>query len=391
VRSVLTVCPVNDGEEEESIMGRLFGRSSEDARLVLGFDAGCMTCSELAKSIEDAVGERLEVRSLHDPQVHRWREEALGEDALWAPTLIEVRGEEVRAWTGMRMGVRLSRALGPKDTWRVMQVLGEMRSGDPAAQAPATAGDRGLSRAQFLKGLGGAAVAMSLFSAGGNIPSTAGAATQSSTQTGGTQEQRLRAWRIAVNSERFRRLNREQVRLAGKGFRYGFNDSWVRVRGNYALVSIISEYDDESQRGVTAVFYVALGESRLVASSQVVVAGNNNGEYYVSWGSDDTISDSATVGEDYVLTSEGERISHQQWLNRIERVHGDRASEREFRAQQGEDPCFGFSLCFCCSAVVSVLGCVPFCAAVTAVTGPGGAICAAGCSLGSAALCDQAC
>ena len=39
----------------------------ERRRLVLGFDAGCMTCSGLAEKIEDRVGDRIEVRSLNDP------------------------------------------------------------------------------------------------------------------------------------------------------------------------------------------------------------------------------------------------------------------------------------------------------------------------------------
>ncbi len=74
-------------------------------RLVLGFDAGCFTCSELARKIEDAVGEKLEVRSLNDPMMDHWRKEVFGEEAPWAPTLIEVEGGTVRAWTGVRMGV----------------------------------------------------------------------------------------------------------------------------------------------------------------------------------------------------------------------------------------------------------------------------------------------
>jgi len=45
----------------------------EGRGLVLGFDAGCMTCSGLAKSIEEAVGGRLEVRSLSDPTMEHWR------------------------------------------------------------------------------------------------------------------------------------------------------------------------------------------------------------------------------------------------------------------------------------------------------------------------------
>src|SRR5215212_5171073 len=94
-------------------------------RLVLGFDAGCLTCSELAKRIEERVGDKLEVRSLYDPQVEHWRNEVFGEAAPWAPTLVEVSGGSVEAWTGARMAVRMGRALGPFATWRVMQVLGE--------------------------------------------------------------------------------------------------------------------------------------------------------------------------------------------------------------------------------------------------------------------------
>ena len=42
-----------------------------DRRLVLGFDAGCTTCSAMAKRIAEVVGDRLEIRILHDPDVER--------------------------------------------------------------------------------------------------------------------------------------------------------------------------------------------------------------------------------------------------------------------------------------------------------------------------------
>jgi hypothetical protein len=129
---------------------------------VLGFDAGCMKCSDLARRIEERVGDELEVRSLHHPQVEHWRERAFGKDAPWAPTLFEIGGaREVRAWTGARMAVRLARVLGPVSTWRVMQALGEVGAtrlaadGSPAAKM----GAAGMSRGQFLKGVGGAALA----------------------------------------------------------------------------------------------------------------------------------------------------------------------------------------------------------------------------------------
>ena len=149
------------------------GTANRDARgirkLVLGFDGGCATCGDLAERISARVGDRLEVRSLHHPQVEHWREKALGKDAPWAPTLLEVGGaREVRAWTGPRMALRLACALGPVSTWRLMQVLGEF--GTPSTSA------NGMSRGQFLKGLGGGTLGVAILSASGGWASPALAA-----------------------------------------------------------------------------------------------------------------------------------------------------------------------------------------------------------------------
>jgi hypothetical protein len=143
---------------------------------VLGFDAGCMTCSELARRIEERVGDKVEVRSLNDPMMDHWRGEVFGEDAPWAPTLVELNGGPVKAWTGVRMGARLSRALGPIATWRVMQVLGEANADLELADSAAVRAVSGFSRGQFLKGVGGAAVAVSILSGTGRLAAPARAA-----------------------------------------------------------------------------------------------------------------------------------------------------------------------------------------------------------------------
>lgn len=57
-------------------MGQTEARHGGGRRLVLGFDAGCLTCSELAKRIEERVGDKLEVRSLNDPMMDHWRKES---------------------------------------------------------------------------------------------------------------------------------------------------------------------------------------------------------------------------------------------------------------------------------------------------------------------------
>lgn len=145
-----------------------------ETRLVLGFDAGCTACSGLARQIEEKVGDKLEVVSLLDPEMGHWRKQALGENAPWAPTLVEVKSGKVRAWTGLSMGVALSRKLGPKSTWQVMQALGDV--GPAPETGIGSAAASGLSRSQFLKGLGGAVVGMSVLSGTGGLTASATAA-----------------------------------------------------------------------------------------------------------------------------------------------------------------------------------------------------------------------
>jgi hypothetical protein len=166
-------------------MTKLTGKETPDKRLVLGFDGGCYACGELARRIEDRLAGKLEILSLHEPQAEEWRKKALGEDAPLVPTLFEVRGPEVRAWTGWRLGASLARFLGPVATWRVMQALGEISK---AEGTPAVGAATGLTRGQFLKGLGGAAVAMSVLSNTGKLVSSAKAAPQSTVPTARTRD-----------------------------------------------------------------------------------------------------------------------------------------------------------------------------------------------------------
>ncbi len=159
-------------------MPELKGRQAPGKRLVLGFDGGCSACSELARRIGERLAGKIEVLSLHEPRVEEWREKTLGEDAPLVPTLFEVRGQEVvRAWTGWRLGANLGRFLGPADTWRVMQALDEVggasEGATPESRRPAGRFRQavgGLTRGQFLKGVGGAAVAMSVLSSTGKPP-----------------------------------------------------------------------------------------------------------------------------------------------------------------------------------------------------------------------------
>lgn len=145
-------------------------RLGKNRDLILGFDAGCFTCSDLGRRIEERVGDKLAVRNLNDPELLAWREQAFGRDAKWAPTLFEIGDGKVRAWTGWKMGATLTRKIGAAATWQVMQALGEV------GVAPAE-GIESMSRGQFLKGIGGAAMALSVLSGTGllTIPTVANA------------------------------------------------------------------------------------------------------------------------------------------------------------------------------------------------------------------------
>lgn len=192
------------------------GKESPDAKkLVLGFDAGCFTCLELAKRIKERLGNKLEVHNLRDPQVEQWRKIALEENAPWVPALFEINGTKVRAWTGWRLGLALTRFLGPSDTWRVMQVLGEMgtsrkvEGANVVEKLPTRAAEAvaNMSRGQFLKGVGGTAVALSILSATGKLASPAEAASSSHKEIEGSE---------LISVARRAAQSRDFVNVAGK-------------------------------------------------------------------------------------------------------------------------------------------------------------------------------
>ena len=175
-------------------------------RLVLGFDAGCTTCSNLAERIEERVNGKLEVRSLYDPQVEHWRRQALGEDAPWTPTLIEVNGGKVRAWTDAQMGAALSLRLGLRDTWRILQVLGEMNSPTNGRASAKIRTSSGLSRSQFLKGAGGVAAAAAVLTGSGKFASSAFARSEASN---GVAEALKSARKVDVQGKELIKVARE--------------------------------------------------------------------------------------------------------------------------------------------------------------------------------------
>lgn len=284
-------------------------------RLVLGFDAGCMTCSELAKKIEEVVGDKLEVIDLRHPQVEQWREQALGKDAPWAPTLIEVEEDKAKAWTGLRLGVALSRRLGPASTWRVMQALGETTSATEPSKASISnsseAANGGVGRGQFLKVLGGVAAAIPVLSAGG-IASAAGA----QTVTSGTQAQRRQIWSMILDSEQHKSLARKLDKpLDFSSARFDISEEQslasvgARTKSSTGLTAVVLFFVDLRAGGVQYSRYVTLtpkgdGSRAVADASEVDIVAYENGR----------VIDSVSFNDGAVVTSDGQKLSVEKFL-----------------------------------------------------------------------------
>lgn len=305
----------------------------DDKRLVLGFDGGCMACSDLARRIEEQVGDRLEIRSLREPQVEEWRERALGKGASWAPTLIEVKGSRLRVWTGWQLGINLSRSLGPIATWRVLQVLGELDVVSRANESSAETAVASISRARFLKGVGGMAVAMSLLAGTGGFPLAAAAARSSSSTSTGTPADRNKAKAIVRSSREFKKLASEQRQALGKpgngyGSQFDFKHAKVRISNDTSALVGVSSYD--KKRSVVAIFLVHLSKKTVVFYRDLVIIPAGDRQVEVTrreQGQDAHPYHRLTIGDSYIITQDGRRMSYQQFMEEATSFqHGSRVA-----------------------------------------------------------------
>ena len=99
--------------------------------LYLGYDASCGDCAQLADTIREFGGERVNVISLRSPVMEDWRAKALGPDAPWAPTLVVKKSDErnrdedsVKAYVGWQIGPVLARHLDVSTTWNILAAIG---------------------------------------------------------------------------------------------------------------------------------------------------------------------------------------------------------------------------------------------------------------------------
>jgi hypothetical protein len=146
-------------------------------RWILAFNASCGMCRAISERIAQTCDGKLEVLPLTNANVERWREQALGPQAPWLPTLLRIteNATDVQAWTGPAMGLRLVQRLGLQSTMQVLAALELLRRGEE--ERPITSREQGaIGRGQFLRLCAGGAVAAGMilvgktpaFAAGGN-------------------------------------------------------------------------------------------------------------------------------------------------------------------------------------------------------------------------------
>lgn len=90
--------------------------------LYLLFDSSCLKCTNLAHSIKQEFGEKLEIRSLHDTEIQKLLNNAKPE-WQWEPTLLKIRDNHVQVYTKIEMGLQLVRALGIKNAIKVVKLV----------------------------------------------------------------------------------------------------------------------------------------------------------------------------------------------------------------------------------------------------------------------------
>ncbi|MEU6003918.1 bacteriocin fulvocin C-related protein [Streptomyces sp. NPDC047197] len=101
---------------------------------ILAFDADCRFCEEVVDRIRVSVDGTLTTAGLTEPRIRGLRARALGEGGEWAPTLLAVNGDQVRAWTGTALSLRLARLLGPADSLRVVRALRDLDVPQPPSR-----------------------------------------------------------------------------------------------------------------------------------------------------------------------------------------------------------------------------------------------------------------
>ena len=126
------------------------------------FNPGCTLCTQVTQAVEREADGWLSGRSLHDPQMQMLLKKARP-NARWEPTLLEVNGEQVRAFTGVALELQLALGLGPQRCWQILRLID---------QAALSRNNAESARRTFLKGAAGVLAGVAI----GGVPSLGQAA-----------------------------------------------------------------------------------------------------------------------------------------------------------------------------------------------------------------------
>lgn len=137
----------------------------------LVYDPGCSVCNNIAATIQEAVGDKLQAVSIRDPWTMSLLDRAFPRGWKFAPYLMTIDQDGVRAWTGVGLAMRLGLLLGPRKAFRVLSMLPRYQ---PVSELEG--GVRGISRRNALKLSG--AVAAALVAVGLRAPIAQGACCQ---------------------------------------------------------------------------------------------------------------------------------------------------------------------------------------------------------------------
>lgn len=146
----------------------------------LVYDSGCSVCAGLADAAREAAGGRLEAISIRGDLATDLLDRAYPDGWAFAPYLVAVDGDRVRAWTGVASALRLARLVGPLAARRIWSAA--RRSGVYLPPGAKHSTEGGPTRRGFLKL---AASTMGALAVVGGSPSRSHACVPCTTGTGG--------------------------------------------------------------------------------------------------------------------------------------------------------------------------------------------------------------
>ncbi len=123
----------------------------------LAFDDRCGTCIYLAQEIRK-ITSKIATIGFSDRRVSALLQELEMDESMIRPTMFRVESRETQAWTGYGLMAKLATVLGPRDSFRIARLIGDMeasRSTDDSTKSR-------LLRRDFVKGLAGAAAGLAL-------------------------------------------------------------------------------------------------------------------------------------------------------------------------------------------------------------------------------------